>query len=51
MNAMIRDAYTNFNDNEILDYLRLEDIDLDTLHAYRNRFRNTNDGHIYDKIF
>ena len=50
VNAMIRDAYTSSNDNEILDYFGLEDIDMDTLHAYRNRFRHTNEGHVYDDL-
>ena len=50
VNAMIRDSYVTSNDNEILEYFGLEDIDMDTLHAYRNRFRNTNDGHIYDGL-
>lgn len=48
VNAMIRDAYTSSNDSEILGYFGLEDVDMDTLHSYRNRFRYTNDGHIYN---
>ena len=50
VNAMIRDSYTSSNDSEILDYFGLEDLDKDTLHAYRNRFKYTNDGHVYSDL-
>lgn len=50
VNAMIRDSFRESNDNEILDWLDIDDLDIESIRAYRNRFRNNNEGHIYDEL-
>ncbi len=48
--AMIRDSFEDGNDGIILDHYDMEDIDLDSLHRYRNLFRVWNTDHIWSEI-
>ncbi len=46
--AMIRDANDSGNDSLLLENYTLDDIDLNTLAAYRNRFRTANPDHVWN---
>ena len=47
---MIRDSFQNAGDNEILEWLNIGDLDKNTIAVYRTRFRNNNEGHIYEEL-
>ena len=53
--AMIRDSFEEGNDGILIEHYNMDDIDLDSLHRYRNLFRVWNTDHIWnevdDKIF
>ncbi len=53
--TMIRDANEDGNDGSLMDGFTMDDVDLDTLHSYRNAFRTLNQEHpwnnVDDKIF
>lgn len=46
--SMIRDSSDEPSDSLLLQNYGMEDVDLDTLHAYRNLFEVRNRGHIYN---
>ena len=46
--AMLRDASDSGNDGGILDGYTMDDIDLETLKAYRVRFEHQNPDHVYN---
>ena len=48
--AMIRDSFEEGNDGLLLEHYNMEDIDLDSLHRYRNIFRIKNNGHIWNEV-
>ena len=50
VNSMIRDSFQNAGDNEILEWLNIGDLDKNTIAVYRTRFRNNNEGHIYEEL-
>ena len=47
--AMFRDSKDDGNDGGLLDGYTMEDIDPDTLKAYRIRFATTNPDHVWNK--
>lgn len=53
--AMFRDSNEDGNDGTLLEHYTIEDIDLDALHGYRNRFQSQNPDHVWnadnDKAF
>ncbi|MCD8291954.1 MAG: putative DNA binding domain-containing protein, partial [Prevotella sp.] len=53
--TMLRDANEEGNDGSLMEGFTMDDIDLDTLHGYRNAFRTLNQEHpwnnVDDKIF
>ena len=48
--AMLRDANENGNDGALVDNYTMDDIDLSTLHAYRNRFEVRNVDHVFNQL-
>ena len=46
--AMIRDANDSGNDSVLIENYTMDDIDKNTLSAYRNRFRITNPDHVWN---
>ena len=48
--AMLRDANENGNDGALVDNYTMDDIDLPTLHAYRNRFEVRNVDHVFNQL-
>ena len=46
--AMIRDANDSGNDSVLMENYTIDDIDQDTLAAYRNRFRTANPDHVWN---
>ena len=46
--AMIRDSNDAGNDGVLIEYYDMEDIDMPTLRAFRNRFRYTNPEHLFN---
>jgi len=48
--AMIRDQNESGNDSLLLDYYTMDDIDLETLHRYRNRFRVVNEDNVWNAL-
>lgn len=46
--AMIRDENESGNDGLLLECYTMDDIDIETLHRYRNRFRIVNDENIWN---
>ena len=48
--AMIRDQNESGNDSLLLDYYTMDDIDLETLHRYRNRFRIVNEDNVWNAL-
>jgi ATP-dependent DNA helicase RecG len=48
--SMLRDANENGNDGALLDFFTMDDIDLPTLHAYRNRFEVRNVDHVFNQL-
>lgn len=48
--AMLRDANENGNDGLMLNNYDMNDIDLPTLHAYRNHFKIRNIDHIFNQL-
>ena len=50
VNSMIRDSFHDAGDNEIIEWLDIDDLDKNTIAVYRTRFRNNNEGHIYEEL-
>ena len=48
--AMLRDANENGNDGALVDNYTMDDVDLPTLHAYRNRFEVRNVDHVFNQL-
>ena len=48
--AMLRDANENGNDGLMLENYDMNDIDLPTLHAYRNHFKVSNMDHVFNQL-
>ena len=48
--AMIRDSFEDGNDGILLEHYTMEDIDLNSLHRYRNLFQVWNTDHIWNEI-
>ncbi|MGN1236036.1 MAG: RNA-binding domain-containing protein [Bacteroidaceae bacterium] len=48
--AMLRDANENGNDGIMLNNYDMNDIDLPTLHAYRNHFKVRNVDHVFNQL-
>ena len=48
--AMIRDANDDGNDGILLEGYTMDDIDMDTIHAYRTQFRTVNPDHPWNDI-
>ena len=48
--SMIRDQNPEGNDGLILEYYTMDDIDPDTLRAYRQMFRNYNPEHVWNSM-
>ncbi|NCC99126.1 MAG: AAA family ATPase [Bacteroidia bacterium] len=46
--AMIRDANDSGNDGVLMENFTMDDIDKNTLNAYRNRFRTANQDHVWN---
>ena len=46
--AMIRDSNEEGNDGTLLEHYTIEDVDLDALHGYRNRFQSRNPDHVWN---
>ena len=46
--AMIRDANDSGNDSVLMENYTMDDIDANTLAAYRNRFRTANPDHVWN---
>ncbi|MEE1142701.1 MAG: ATP-binding protein, partial [Bacteroidales bacterium] len=47
--AMIRDSFEDGNDGILLEHYTMDDIDLDSLHRYRNLFRVWNTDHVWNE--
>lgn len=48
--SMLRDANENGNDGTLVENYDLNDIDMPTLHAYRNRFEVRNVDHAFNQL-
>ena len=48
--AMIRDSFEDGNDGMLLEHYTMDDVDLDSLHRYRNLFRVWNTDHVWNEI-
>ena len=48
--SMLRDANENGNDGALIEHYGMDDIDLPTLHAYRNRFEMRNVDHAFNQL-
>ena len=48
--AMIRDSNEEGNDGTLLEHYTLDDIDLDAVHGYRNRFQSRNPDHVWNAV-
>ena len=48
--SMLRDANENGNDGLMLENYDMNDIDLPTLHAYRNHFKISNLDHVFNHL-
>lgn len=48
--AMIRDSFEEGNDGILIEHYNMDDIDLDSLHRYRNLFRVWNTDHIWNEV-
>lgn len=48
--AMIRDENESGNDSLLLEYYSMDDIDLEALHRYRNRFRVVNEENVWNAL-
>ena len=48
--SMLRDANENGNDGLLLENYDMNDIDLPTLHAYRNHFKISNLDHVFNHL-
>lgn len=48
--GMIRDQNPEGNDNQIIEYYSMDDIDKETLRKYRQIFEIRNDGHVWNSI-
>ena len=48
--SMIRDQNESGNDSLLLDLYTMDDIDLETLHRYRNRFRVVNEDSVWNAL-
>ena len=47
---MIRDQNPEGNDNQIIEYYTMDDIDKETLRKYRQIFEIRNDGHVWNAL-
>lgn len=50
INGMIRDRNPKGNDNQIIEYYKMDDIDKETLRKYRQIFEIRNDGHVWNAL-
>ncbi len=50
VNGMLRDQNANGNDGLLLENYTMDDIDLETLHRYRNRFRVVNEDSVWNDL-
>lgn len=50
INGMIRDRNPEGNDNQIIEYYMMDDIDKDTLRKYRQIFEIRNEGHVWNAL-
>ena len=48
--GMIRDQNPEGNDNQIIEYYSMDDIDKETLRKYRQIFEIRNDGHVWNAL-
>ena len=48
--AMIRDSNEEGNDGTLLEHYTLDDVDLDAVHGYRNRFQSRNPDHVWNAV-
>jgi len=48
--AMLRDSSDAGNDGGLLDGYTMDDIDMDSLHSYRNQFSRSNPEHVWNGI-
>lgn len=48
--GMIRDQNPEGNDNQIIEYYTMDDIDKETLRKYRQIFEIRNDGHVWNAL-
>jgi len=48
--TMVRDSFEEGNDGLIMHHYDMNDIDLDSLHRYRNHFKVRNDGHVWNEV-
>lgn len=48
--AMIRDSNEEGNDGPLLEHYTLDDVDLDAVHGYRNRFQSRNPDHVWNAV-
>lgn len=48
--SMIRDSFEDGNDGVMMHHYTMDDIDLDSLHRYRNHFKVWNDGHVWNEV-
>ncbi len=46
--AMIRDANEDGNDGVVLEHYTIDDIDMASVHGYRNRFQSRHPGHVWN---
>jgi ATP-dependent DNA helicase RecG len=47
--TMVRDSFEEGNDGIMMHHYNMDDIDLDSLHRYRNHFKVRNDGHVWNE--
>ena len=50
IDGMIRDRNPEGNDNQIIEYYNMDDIDKETLRKYRQIFEIRNDGHVWNAL-
>lgn len=50
INGMIRDRNPEGNDNQIIEYYSMDDIDKETLRKYRQIFEIRNEGHVWNSL-
>lgn len=50
LRMMLRDADNESNDRMILEHYTMEDVDMPSVVAYRNRFSSNNPAHVWNKL-